>query len=108
MHDPLIVSGIECAGDLLREPKALLDGWPSSFDALCERVALDELHDDRVHRVVVVDAVDGRDVWMVDRGQRPRFALEARQAGHVGVEFRWENFDRDLSTELRIAGAEYL
>ena len=58
--------------------------------------AWDELH----HQVVGPDVVERADVRMVERGKRPRLALEAR------AEYRpLEDLDRDVATEPSVARA---
>ena len=69
-----------------------------------EVLALDELHDQRGGRVArVLDAVDLRDVRMIERGERLRFALEAHQAIGVAGERGRQDLERDLAIELRVA-----
>ena len=53
----------------------------------------------------VLEAVDLRDVRMIQRGERLRFALEARQAVGVGRERLGQDLDRDVAIELRVARA---
>jgi hypothetical protein len=43
---------------------------------LCEGLSLDDFQDQRVNPVHVLDAVNGRDVRMVQRRQEPCFPLE--------------------------------
>ena len=64
-------------------------------DALGEVFALDELHDDRARACRFLDAVDLRDVRVVEGGEDLGLALEAGQAvaaarlGCAGVSRRW-------------------
>ena len=44
-----------------------------------EILALDQFHHERVHAARLFEAVDLRDVRMVQRGERLRLALEPRQ-----------------------------
>ena len=56
-------------------------GIGAARDALDEQIlAVDELHHQRAHVAGVLEAVDLRDVRMVERRKRLRFALEPRQA----------------------------
>ena len=45
------------------------------------------------------------DVWMVQRGEKLRFALETRDALRVVDESVGQDLDRDVTTELRVARA---
>ena len=45
---------------------------------------------------------------MVQRRQHLRFALEPRTAIGILREGRWEDFDRDISTQPRVPGAVHL
>ena len=42
---------------------------------------------------------------MIQRGENFRFALKAGQAVEVGCERRWQDLDRDVTLQLRIARA---
>jgi hypothetical protein len=80
MDDALLVRGFERFGDLLRDRECVIERDRAAADALRQVLALDQLH----HERVVFDAVDCRDVRMIERRQHLRFAREAREA--IGVE----------------------
>ena len=42
---------------------------------------------------------------MIERGERLRFTLEARQAIGIGREQLGQHLDRDVAVETRVAGA---
>ena len=74
-----------------------------------EILALDELHDQRATcRRPSLEAVDLRDVRVVERGERLRLALEAHQAIRIAGERRRQHLDGDVAIELRVAGAIHL
>ena len=50
-------------------------------EPLGQRLALEQLHDEKVGRAVAADVVERADVRMVERGDGPRLALEARAPG---------------------------
>ena len=77
-------------------------------DPFGQRFALDQLQDQAAHAVCFFDAVDGADVRMIERGEHPRFALEARAAFRIGGERRRQDFDRDLASERIVVGAVHL
>src|SRR5205823_4543460 len=60
------------------------------------------------HNRALLDPIDGRDVGMIERGQRLRFAFEAGHAGGIFGEGRGQDLDGDVARELRIARAIYL
>ena len=72
---------------------------PRLFDALGERLAVDVFHDQRARSGVVFDAIDGRDVRMIERAQRPRFALDAREARRIVGEFPRQHLQRHVAAE---------
>jgi hypothetical protein len=63
----VLMRALERAGDLTREPHGIVDRHRTA-----QRLPVDELH----HQVVGTDVVQRADVWMVQRGDRPRFLLE--------------------------------
>jgi hypothetical protein len=62
---------------------------------------LDKLH----HQRALFEAVDLRDVQMIERRQRARLALEAHQAIGIGGKGVGQSLDRDVASKSSIAGA---
>ena len=89
--------------DAMRSESATGSG--SGREALRERLALDELHDDVTRRAVLLDAVDRGDRRMVEGREHPRLALEPRHAVRVAGEFRGQHLDGDVAPELAVARA---
>jgi hypothetical protein len=58
-----------------------------------------------VDPIDALNAVDGRDVGMIERGQRARLALEARQPFRVAREDRRKNLDGDVAAKRCVARA---
>ena len=80
MDDALLVRGFERVGDLPRDRQRLVERGSGPGDAIREQgLALDQLHHQRAPRRFL-EAVDLRDVRMIERGEQARLALEARQA----------------------------
>ena len=77
-------------------------------DHLVERAAGHELHDDRLVPRGLDRAVDLRDARVVERGQRPRLALESLSPVHVAGKGVGQDLQRDVAIELRVAGAKHL
>ena len=79
MDDPLLVRRFERLGDLLRDRQRFVERDRAARDSLREILALDQFHDERAHTAGFFEAVDVRDVRMVQRGERLRFACEPRE-----------------------------
>ena len=72
----------------------------------CEQVlALDQFHHERVHAAAIFEAVDLRDVGMVQRGERLRLALEPGEPLGILRERVGQDLDRHVATERRVARA---
>ena len=88
--------------DLFRDEQRLGDRDRPAREALREVFTLDELHNQRPDAVRLLEAVDVRDVLMVQRGQRPGLALKPRDPLCVGGERLGQDFDRDGAIQLRV------
>ena len=110
MDDPFFMRDFEGLGDLPRETQDLCDRQPATLllparlgrELLCERVALDQLENQEANIVRFLETVDRADVGMVQRGEHPRFAVEARESIRMPRERRRQNLDRDVAPELRV------
>ena len=71
---------------------------------LLQGLAGHEFHHQEVAAVRFFDAVDRGDVWMIQRGQHARFALEPGNPVAVMAEGFREELDRDRASELRVGG----
>ena len=80
-------------------------GVRTALDAIGERRSLDHLHGEEVRRLGLLEAIDGRDVGMVERRQHPRLTLEASQPFGVGADVLRQRLDRDVAPELDVARA---
>ena len=63
--------------------KRFIDRDDALRDPLREIVTLDEFHHERTYTARLFEAVDVRDVRMVQRGERLRFAREPRES--IGI-----------------------
>ena len=79
MDDALLVRGVEGVGDLCPELHDLVEWKRASQQAIRERFPLEELHHQVVGVTLVPDVEERADVGMVERGDRPRLALEAKR-----------------------------
>ena len=79
MDDPLLVRGLERLGDLSRDRERFIDRNRAPRDPVGQRHTLDEFHHEGCGPAGAFDAVNERDVGMIQRGQRPGFAVETRE-----------------------------
>ena len=103
MDDPLVVRARETGGDLA----GVLDGFTlrqrTSLQPLPQCLALEQLRH-RISGSMVCAQVENReDVGMGERGHGLGLPLEAREAARVVCEEIGEDFDRDITIQLRIA-----
>jgi len=99
------VRGLERFGDLPGDGDRFVEGDRAARDAPGEILAFDELHDERRRASALFEPVDGGNVRVIQRGQRLRFARQARQAVRIVGEDVGQDLDRDIAIQLRIAGA---
>ena len=88
-----------------RDRQRLVDRNRPARDALRQVLALDQLHHQRAHATALLEAVNVRDVRMVERGERLRFAREPRQPIRIAGERIGQDLQRDVAIELRVARA---
>ena len=101
MHDALLMRHIEGSGDLVGICERRIERQRTAADDFSERFAFDQLH----HQRAVFEAVDGRDVGMVQRGEDLRLAGKASQALRFVGESGWQDFEGYMAFEYRVAGA---
>ena len=73
-----------------------------SQQVFVERVALHQLHHQRQHAVLLLEAEERGDVGMVERGEDARLALEPRHALRVGDERLGQRLQSDVAAQVRI------
>src|SRR5262245_37357464 len=105
MDDVLFVRGFERAGNLPRDRQGFVEWNASTRNALRQVVALDKLHDQCGEIRCLLNAVDGRDVRVVEGSEDFGFALKApeaiRIAGHRGGKY----LDRHRPLQIAIGRA---
>ncbi len=104
MHDAALVRGLERLGDLQRDSQRLVTRKRAVGEPLREVFTLDELHRQEAHAVRLVQAVDRRDVGVVQRGEQLRFALEAGEPLGTLREHGRQDLDRHLAIERGVEG----
>ena len=105
MHDAALVRGVERVDELTRDPERLGNRQPSALQPIGERGPVDELHDERRHTALFFNAVEDRDVGMVQRRQGPRFPLEALDAVAVASKCVGQDLERDVTPQSHVSGA---
>ena len=95
MDDAALVGEVERARDLSRDVQgvALRKARTARRCSSCrepvgERVTVDELENEEPDLVRLLEAVNRADVRMIQRGQRARFAIEAREPAGIAGEGR--------------------
>ena len=108
MDDPLLVGGFECLGDLLGDGQGLVDRDSPARNVLREILALDQFHHKGTHTAGLFEAVDVRDVRMVERGEGLGFACESGESVAVVRERVRQDFHRDIAIELGVGRPVHL
>ena len=104
MDHALFVGDLECGGDLPCDVEGVVERKRPALELLGEVFAGHVLHRDEGDPLVLVQAVDGRDPAVVQRGQQPRLAFEARAPVGIVGERGGEDLDRHVAVERRIPG----
>jgi hypothetical protein len=108
VDDALLVRGLERVGELPHDRQRLVHRHGVLRDAVGERGAVHQLHDERLRRRRVLDAVDRTDVRMIQLGERSGLALEAGEPLRVLRQRCWQHLERDVAIQLGVAGAIHL
>ena len=108
MDDALPMGLIEGIGDFDGVLNGLFDRKGSFLQAHFERLAFEVLHDEKGHAILLADVVEGADVRMLERGNRPRLALEPFLELWMPGAILGKDFDRDDAIEPRVARAIHL
>jgi hypothetical protein len=97
------VCGFERFRNLLRDGEGVIDRQRAAGDPLRQILAVDEFHHERADVPTLFEAVDLRDVRVIQRGQRLRFPSETRHALRIMRERIGEDFERHVAIESRVA-----
>ena len=108
MNNALLMGSFERLGDLFRDRQRLRERQRGARDPLRKVLALDQFHDQGVSASGFLESVNRRDVRMIERRERFRFAFEPRQAARVGGKRTWENLDGDLAAQRRVRRSVHL
>src|SRR5262245_49901967 len=108
MDDAGTVRGVERVGDLSGDGDRFQKRQRGATYAIVQRVALDQLEHQGRCVAGVFEAVDCRNVRVIERGEQACFAFEARHTTGVGGEPRRQDLQRDLASQFRVARAIHL
>ena len=105
MDEASLVRGFQGVHDLTRDVERF---WHRQgairAEHVGERFAFHQLHDDGANAAAGFDAVDLRDVRMIERRECFGLALEPRKAFGVGSKDLGQNLERDVTIEAAVAG----
>jgi hypothetical protein len=103
MDDASFVQGAQGLRDLDGEANGVLDRDRASFQALGQRLAVQVLHDEERHAVLLPDIVKRADVRMADAPDGSGLAPESFELRRAGVAWGEENLDGDSTIEAGVA-----
>ena len=102
VDDPLLVRRFQRLSDLLRDGECFVDRHGTLRDAIRERWALDEFHHQRRHAIALLEAVNLRDMRVVQRRQDFGLTLESRQPLRVRRNRRGQHLDRNGTLQVGV------
>jgi hypothetical protein len=105
MHDPFGVRGGERLGCLSRDQKRLVERDRATRHAPREVLSRDQLHHQQETALELLEAVDVGDVRVIQGGERPGFALEARTSRRIRSQRVGQNLDRHVATKPGVVSA---
>ena len=108
MHNASRMRILESLCDLLRDRQCFVERNRTLSDPIGQRRAVNQFHHERLHRFVLLQPVDRRDVRMIQLRKNLRFTLETAHAVGICGEVLWKNFYRDTAAQLRICRAIHL
>ena len=108
VNDSLLVRSGEAVRDLDADLDRLARRHGATFQPLAKRFTFEQLGDGVGRALVKPDVVNGQDVRMRQRRDRPGFALEPRAPVGILCERRRKDFDGDVALEPGIARAIHL
>ncbi len=108
LHDTVLVGVLEALGDLLRDRDRIVDRDGAVAESRGEVLAFDQLEREGDDAVRLLEAVDGGDPGMVERGEDVRFAPQAGDALAVLREGGRQHLDRNVASELGIPRTKHL
>ena len=103
MNDAFLMRGFEAFSDLDEQGDGFIEWNRTLCDALCQRLAFHQFHDDKLLAVVLFEPMECGDVRVIDLGEEFGFSLEPRESFLVLHEFLRKDFDGDVASELGVS-----
>ena len=88
VNDTSAVRGLKTLRDFFAEFEELVHWQRPTRDAVAQRFAFEQFHDDEELAVLMGNFVDGADVRVIERGGGARLALKSLQSGRVRIKLR--------------------
>ena len=108
MNDALLMRRFEGFGDLLRNRQRFVERHGSLSDTIRECRTVNQLHHERWSARRVLEAVNVGDVRVIQRGKQVGFPLEPRKSLGIVSKRVGQDFERDITPELCVAGPVHL
>ena len=80
MDDPALVRRLQAVGKLSRDPNDLIERQWTDGESFGQGRTLDEFEHERGDACALLQAVDGADARMIQRGKRARLLLETGES----------------------------
>src|SRR5271167_2661183 len=104
VNDPLHVSSVQRVGYFNRQRQYQLGLQRTPCDAMLQRHSVQKLHGDEGLSALIINLVNGADVWMIQSGRSLRFALESGQSLRILGYFIGQEFQGDETMQLHVLG----
>ena len=108
MDDARFVRRLQARRDAGGDRKSLVDRQRSGGEPFGERRPLDELHDEEARFSLILEAIDGGNIGVIESGQEPRLALEAEKPFRVLRNGIRKGLQRNVPMEFRVARPVHL
>jgi hypothetical protein len=108
VHDTVSMRRAECGGNLDGHDEGIVERQRALLQPVGQRLALETLHDEKRHALLVTDVVECADVGMGELRDRARFTIEAFAELRIVGERLGKNLDGDCPIEAGVAGLVHL
>jgi hypothetical protein len=108
MDDALFMGRVERVGNLPCQGQSFVDGQRPLADPARQRDTVDQLEDQGLPAAGLFEAVNRRDVGMIESGKGLRLSPEAREPVRLELVRAREHLEHDVAIELGVVGAEHL
>ena len=103
MHDADLVRSVQRFGDLPRDHQRVVHRKGTAGDPGCQRLAFDQFHHQRTHVARGGQRIDLRDVWVVERRESARLALETRGTVRAQGKLARKDLERHVPVQNGVA-----